>query len=161
MRESKFPIVLWNYDVEHHDLINKAVPRPLFQDQGKKPHNFTFGTQSNIYSVWNVGCHEWVYYRNFGSFPENKEKLGRILRTWKNEGGYISQSIVDFSSCEIISWSIQPLRTSELHFKTEKMKRIIVDNVILKKLGDSMSKPTTPDDPDHFPCYDGVDQYSA
>ena len=37
---------------------------------------------------------EWVCYRDFVSFPENKEKLGRILGTCKNEGNEISQSIV-------------------------------------------------------------------
>ena len=37
-RESNSPIVLWDYAIELRALIHNAVPRPLFQAQGKTPY---------------------------------------------------------------------------------------------------------------------------
>ena len=90
MRESNSPMVLWYYAIERRTLIHNAVPRPLFQAQGKTPHECTFGNQSDISNVCNFGWYKWVYYRDFGSFPENKEKLGRMLGPYKNEVNVIT-----------------------------------------------------------------------
>ena len=38
MRDSNSPMVLWNYAIERRALMHNAVPRPLFQAQGKTPH---------------------------------------------------------------------------------------------------------------------------
>ena len=73
-----------------------------------------------------------------------KEKLGRILDPWKNEGNEMSQSIVASSDYEITRQTFRSLRTSELHSDTEKIKRRIFDKIILKKLGDFVAKPMKP-----------------
>ena len=161
MRESNSPMVLWDYAIERRALIHNAVPRPLFQAQGKTPHECTFGVQNDISKICNFGWYEWVYYRDFGSFPENKEKLGRLLGPSKNEGNAMSQSVLVASGAVITRRTIRPLRNSEIHSETEKRKRKIFDDIILKKLGDSMSKPTKPSPPDHIPYSDGVDPDSV
>ena len=51
----------------------------------------------------------------------------------------------------VTSRTTQSLHTSEIHSETEKRKRRIFDDMTQKKLGDSMSKPKTPDTPDHDP----------
>ena len=67
-------------------MIHNLVPRPLFQNNGLTPHAVTFGESGDISNICNFGYYEWVYYRDHGSFPENKEKLGRILGPIRNEG---------------------------------------------------------------------------
>ena len=68
-------MVLCDYAIERRALIHNAFSLPLFQAQGKAPHECTFSNQSDIYDVCNFVWCEWVHYRDFGSFPENKEKL--------------------------------------------------------------------------------------
>ena len=69
MIESNSPMFLWYYTTDYFALIHAAVPHPLFQAQDKTPHECTFGNQSEISNIFNFGWHEWVNYRNFGSFP--------------------------------------------------------------------------------------------
>ena len=54
MRESNSPMVLWDYAIERRALIHNAVPRPLFQAQGKTPHECTFVNQSDISNACNL-----------------------------------------------------------------------------------------------------------
>ena len=68
-RESNSPMVLWDYAIEHVVLIHSTVHHPHLQAQGKKPHEFTFGNQSNISNVCNFGWCEWAHCRDHGSFP--------------------------------------------------------------------------------------------
>ena len=92
-----------------------------------------------------------VCFRNFGSFPKNKEKLGRILGPCKNEVNEMSQSIVVSSVHAITHRTFRSLRISELHSKTERRKRRIFDSVIQKKLGDYATIPTSPNSLEHVP----------
>ena len=94
MRESHSPVVIWYYEIQSRSLIHNAVHHSLFQDQGKTHYECTFGYQSYISNVYNFGWSEWVFYRDFGSFPENKEKLGKILGPCNNEGNQTSQCSV-------------------------------------------------------------------
>ena len=161
MRQSNSPMVLWDFAIERRALIHNAVPRPLFQAQGKSPHECTFGVQGDISKLCTYGWYEWVYYRDFGSFPENKEKLGRVLGPCKNEGNEMAQSVVTSKGTVITRRTLRKLRTDEIHSETEKRKRSIFDDVILKKLGDSMSQPTNSQASDHVPYSDDVDPDSV
>ena len=62
----------------------------------------------------------------------------------------MSQSIVASSGHAIIHRTVRSLLTSELHSETEKRKRIVFDDVILKKLGDSVAKSTKTDARENF-----------
>ena len=48
-------MVLWDYVIERRSLAHDVVPRPLFRDQGKTPHECTFGNQSDISNIYNFG----------------------------------------------------------------------------------------------------------
>ena len=154
MRASNSPMVLWDYAMERRALIHNVIPRPLFQAQGKTPTECTLGISADISNICNFGWYEWVYYRDFGSFPENKEKLGRVLGPCKNEGSEMSQSILNFKGNVITRRTVRKLRSDELHSESEKQKRASFDDRIRQRLGDSISKPVKPEPPDHVPYSD-------
>ena len=154
-------MVLWEHAIERHALIRLEVFRILFKAQGKKPHECTFGNQSRISNIYNVGWYEWMHNDDFGSFPENKEKLGVMLRPCKNESNEMSQCITASSGRVLTRRTVRSLRTSELHPENEKRKRRIFDDIILKKLSDSVAKPTKPVARDHVPYSDSFDPDSV
>ena len=96
-----------------------------------------------------------------GLFPVNKEKLGRTYGTCKNEGIEMSKSIIDSSGYAITRRTVRQLRSSELHFETEKRKRQIFDDIIIKKLSDSVAKPTNSNAREHVPYSDSIDPDSV
>ena len=53
--------------------------------------------------------------------------------------------------------TLRSLRTSELHSETENRKRRKFEEIILNKLGDSISENTKLYYPDHVLCSDSVD----
>ena len=98
MRQSNSPMTLWCHCIEKRAKIHNAITRQLFQEQGRIPHVCTYGVQGDIYNICNFGWYEWVYYRDSGSFPENKEKLGRVLGPTVNEGNEMAQAVLVASS---------------------------------------------------------------
>ena len=157
MRASDSPMVLWDYSIERRAFIHNAIPRPLFQSNGQSPHECTFGTQGDISKICSFGWYEWVYYRDFGSFPENKEKLGRVLGPCINEGNEMAQNILTSKGKIIPRRTLRRLRPDEIHSESEKSKRSIFTSIIKQKLGDSMTKPPKPLAPDHVPYSDECD----
>ena len=158
MRESHSPMVLWDYAIERRARIHNAVPRPLFQNNGLSPHAATFGSQGDISSICNFGWYEWIYYRDKeSSFPENKLKLGRVLGPIPNEGNEMAQAILTSKGTIIPRRSLRKLLVSELHSESEKRKRQLYDDIIRKKLGDSMTLPKKPLSTEYIPYSDGVE----
>ena len=70
------------------------------------------------------------------------------------------QVVLVASSKIIPRQSLRKLTVSELTSKTEKSMRYIFDNIILKKLGDSIRKPEKPIE-DYVPYSDDVDPDSV
>ena len=141
MRQSNSPMNLWCYCIERRAKIHNEIPRPLFQAQGRSSHVCTFGVQGDISDICNFGWHEWVYYCDSGSFPENKEKLGRVLGPTVNEGNEMAQVVLVASSKVIPRRTLRRLSIAELNSEVDKIKRSIFDDIILKKLGDSIRAP--------------------
>ena len=162
LRESNALMSLWCYCIQRRAKIHNAIPRPLFQNKRLSPHSATFGAQGDISNICNFGWYEWVYYRDHGSFPENKEKLGRVLGPVPNKGNEMSQAVLTSRGTVIPRRTLRKLRRVEIHSESEKRKRDLFDDIILKKLGDSMSKPTSPSSfpTDHVPYSDGVEPES-
>ena len=50
-----------------------------------------------------------MYYRDHGSFPENKEKLGHVLGPIKNEGNKMAQAVLTFKGTIVPCCTIQKL----------------------------------------------------
>ena len=153
MRATNSPMTLWDYAIERRALIHNVIPRPLFQSQGKTPTECTLGISSDISNIYHFGWYEFVYYRDHGSFPENREQLGRVLGPCKNEGSEMSQSILNLKGSIITRRTLRKLRNDEIHSESEKRKRSLFDDQILRKLGDSISKPAKPSPSDHVPYY--------
>ena len=98
-----------------------------------------------------------MYYRDPGSFPENKEKLGRALGPTTNEGNQMSQAVLVATGKTVPRRTLRKLTKAEIHSEVEKRKRTIFDDIILKKLGDSIRNPEQPIDGDFVPYADEVD----
>ena len=111
-------MVLWDYAIELRTIAHKAVSYPCFQDQDKITDEYTFGKQSNMDDVYKFGWHDWVCYRDHGSYPKNKEKLGRVLRTHNNEVKEMSQSIVASRGYVITRRTVRSLITLEIQSET-------------------------------------------
>ena len=154
MRASHSPMVLWDYCLERRALIHNTIPRPLFQLNGLTPHEATLGAPADISNLCNYNWYEWVYYRDHGSFPENKEKLGRVLGPVRNEGNEMAQSVLTFNGTVVTRQSIRRLRPSEVNSTTEQRKRKLFDDRVEKKLGSSMEFPTKDSKSKYIPYED-------
>jgi hypothetical protein len=144
MRQSNCPMVLWDHAIERRAAIHNVIPRPLFQNNGLTPHAATFGAQGDISNICIFGWYEWIYYRDHGSFPIAKEKLGRVLGPIRNEGNEMAQAVLTARGTIVPRRTLRKITKSELHNSSEKRKRNIFDDLIRKKLGDSMSLPSKP-----------------
>jgi hypothetical protein len=136
---SNAPMVLWDYCIQRRAKIHNVTPRNLFQNDGLAPFTATFGVQDDISNICNFDWFEWVYYRDHGVWPINKEKLGKVLGP--NE---IVQTILTHNGKIIPRRTIRRLKTSELPNPIEKKKREQFDEVIRKKLGDATIFPSKP-----------------
>ena len=117
----------------------------------------TLGQQADISNLCSFSCYEWIYYRDHEPFPENKEKLGRVLGPVCNEGSEMSQAILTSKGTVTARRTLRKLTTSEMRGDTEKRKRTLFDSLIEKKLGDSMSFPPKPLPDDFEPYADDSD----
>ena len=160
MQAANSPMVLWDYAMERRAMIHNAVPRPLFQNNGLSPTAATFGIQGDISNICNFGWFEWVYYRDHGSFPENKQKLGRVLGPIQNEGNEMAQGVLTSKGTVIPRRTIRKLTPIELHSETEKRKRQLFDDIMRKKLGDAMVYPAKPSNTEYIPYSDDVEPNS-
>ena len=97
MRENMWatnsPMCLWDYTIERWVLIHNAISYSLFQNKGLSPHTATFGSQEDISNICNFVWYEWVYYRDYGSFPMAREKLDWVLGPLKNEENEMAHTI--------------------------------------------------------------------
>ena len=155
MRASNAPKALWDCCIERRALIHNVLLRPLFQNCGQTPFEETFGEQGDISTICTFKWYQWVYYRNPGSFPNAKEYLGRVLGPVKNEGSEMSQYVVTFRGTAVPRRSLRPLKVADIHYETEKWKRAIFDDIILKKLGDPIFTPPSLPVQDFVPYSDG------
>ena len=90
------------------------------------------------------GWYEWVYYKDFGPFLENRERLGRVLGSLRNEGNEMAQAVLTSNGTVIPRRTLRKLTKSERHDETEKVKRETFDTLIRDKLGDAAKFPDKP-----------------
>ena len=148
---------LWYYAIERRAMIHNLVPRPLFQNNELTPYPVTFGESGDISNLCTFGYYEWVYNRDQGSFPQNKEQLGRVLGPICNEGNEIAQAVVIHKDTVVPRRTMRNITYPELHDETEKTKRHNIDVKIKAKLGDSMLFPPKPKAADFVPYHDKVE----
>ena len=154
-------MVLWDYAIQRYASIHNAVPCPLFQADGKTPHVSTFGVQVDISNLCTFGWYEWVYYRDGGSIPKNKENLGRVLGPIKNEGNEMAQAVLSARERVIPRRTICKLCNDDIFSETEKRKCRLFEDLIQTGLGDSMAQPEKPITTKYDQYYDNSAPYSV
>ena len=107
-----------------------------------------------ISNICTFAYYKWVYYRDHGSFPENKEKVGRVLGPIRNEGNEMAQAVVTHKATVVPRRTMRKLTISELNNESEKLKRVQINAQIKAKLGDSMSFPPKLKASDFIPYHD-------
>ena len=145
---------LRDYAIERRAVIHNLVPRPLFQNNCLTHHAATFGESGDISNVCTFDEYEWVYYRDHGNFPQNKEQLGRVWGPIRNEGNEIAQAIVTHKATVVPRRTMRKLTVSELNNESEKAKRLKIDALIKARLGNSMTFPPKPKAPNFTPYHD-------
>ena len=129
LRATDAPMRLWDYALERRALIHNLVPRPLFQND-RPPHEATFGAPGDISRLCNYGFYEFVYYRDHGSFPANKEKLGKVLGPAKNEGNEMAQYVLNAKGVVVIRRSLRKLTIAETASSVEAKKQELFGDII-------------------------------
>ena len=86
-----------------------------------------------------------VGYQDHGPFPMNKEKLYCVLGPSMNEENQMAQNILMSTGHVIPRRTLRKLRVNELHSESEKRKRRWFDEIIQKKLGNSINFPPVVD----------------
>ena len=127
------PMRLWDYALQRRAMIHNLVTRPLFQNDCP-PHEITFGESGDISRLCDFGFMEFCYYRDHGSFPENKEKLGQVLGPSINEGNEMAQNILTHKSTIVVRRSLRRLTVAEENSPLEQNKRTSFNNTIRNKL---------------------------
>lgn len=153
MRKSDAPMVLWDYCIERRARIHNATPKKLFQNNGLTPYEATYGVQGDISNICQFGWFEWVYFRDHGVFPINKEKLGKVLGPLKNEGNEMAQAVLNYKGKVIPRRSIRRLRVEELNSPVEIEKRRLFDEMVRAKLGDASTFPPSGETEDEVVPY--------
>ena len=144
LRASDCPMTLWDYAIEHRVIIHNVIPGDPFQNNGLTPYATTFGESGDISNICSFESYQWIYYRDNGSFPSNKDKLGRVLGPVKNEGNEMAQAVLTVKATVVPRRTMRKLTKVELLSDIEKRKRSSFDSIIKSKLGDSITLPPQP-----------------
>ena len=139
LRATDTPMRLWDYALERRTMIHNLVPRPLFQND-RPPHEATFGEPGDISRLCNFGFFEFVYYRDYANFPNNKEKL-ELLGPAKNEGNEMAQYVLTAKGTVVTRRLLRKLTIAEMNSSVEAKKQELFNDVIHSRLGDSMKSP--------------------
>ena len=83
-----------------------------------------------------------------------KERLGRVLGPFQNEGNEMAQAVLTSKGTVIPRRTLRKLTATEVHSEVEKRKRSIFDGIIKSKLGSSVTFPSNPLPKNHVPCSD-------
>ena len=167
MKESDCPLVFWDYCVERRARINNLTAKNLFQLHGTNAHTATMHEEADISNLCRYGWYEWCYYHEqTNKFPFNREVLGRVLGPARGEGNEMAQWILKANGNVVPRRTLRPLKTEELHSKTEAKKRKTFDALIERRWGTSINPPKVEkknsdndDDNDAFEEYeDDVEQ---
>ena len=142
MRESDSPLCLWDYCIERRARINNMTAKSRFNLDGTNAHTLTFGEEGDISSLCTYGWYEWCYFRDqTAAFPANKEVMGRVLGPARGEGNEMCQWVLKSNGRIVPRRSLRPLTVAELHSSTEIQRRQTFNELIKKKLGDSINPP--------------------
>ena len=81
------------------------------------------------------------YREQKAGFPHQKSKLGRFLGPCRNNGNKMTCNIMTKNGSIVPRRTVIPLTMAEMNQPDAKRQRVIFDNLIRKKHGDSMNLP--------------------
>ena len=94
MKDSNSPLVFWDYCAERRALINNLTAKNLFQLDGTNANFKITGEAGDISNLCTFGWYDWIYYRDSSGFPNQQEKLGRVLGPAKNHSTEMAQYVL-------------------------------------------------------------------
>lgn len=141
LRRSNCPLRLRDFCLGRRVTIHNLIPRDQFQLQGSTTISATFGRQGDISNVCGFDLYEWVNYLEDGHtlFPYQREKLGRVLGPFRNEGNQMAQAVLTETGNIVPRRTIRPLNEDEINSESEREKRTTFKDAINLQLGDSMN----------------------
>ena len=161
MKESNYPMKLWDYCAERRARINNLTAKDLFQLQGQTPHFTVTGAEGDLSNVCQFAWYEWCYFREQrNSFPLPQEILGRILGPAKDAGNLMAQWVLKSNGNIAPRRTCHPLRKDELISLIKIKKRTIFDDLIKKRHGDSVDLPVKTVATDDWTEYEDNDESS-
>ena len=143
MCDSNSPMVIWYYMIDFCSLIQNIIPFPLSHNHGINTHELTLGAPEYISNLRVYVWYEWTYYLYHGTFPEKRDKLGRILGTTKMKGikwlrPYLQRKciVVTIWTCsafESLSWFVS-LRKMNVIYLMILLRGNLVDICLIHKI---------------------------
>ena len=160
MKESNFPLILWDYCTEHCARIHNLTTKSLFQLNDQNLMSVTLGDEGDISNLCNFNWYDWCYYREQSSpFLVDKDLLGRVLGPAKNAVNEMTQWILKGNGRIVPRRTVRPLKPEELAASNEVefLKRRQFTQIIKQIYGDSISFPPkrfAPDSSGYIPYED-------
>ena len=115
----------------------------MFKLHGSNAHTTTTGDNGDISNICKYGWYEWCYFcENKKKSPFNKEVLGRVLGPAKGEGNKMDQWILNANGKVVTQLLQRPMKTEEVHYEREQIKRKILDELIVRRWGTSINAPS-------------------
>jgi hypothetical protein len=152
MKASDCPLVFWDYCVERRARINNLTAKNNFKLHGSNAHTMLTGTEGDISNLCQYGWYDWCYYREQkAKFPFNREVLGRVLGPAKGGGNKMAQWVLKANGNVVPHRTVCWLQVDEVHSPTKIKKREIVDELIERRWGTSISLPKVKDENEDDP----------
>lgn len=109
------PLVLWDYCIERHVLIENSIAKENFLLKGSSLNLSLTGEITDISNLCNFSRYEWIKFRKLGEkYPFPTEWLGRCLGPAINKGNAMSQHVMTESGEVIPVQTLRKLTPAEL-----------------------------------------------
>ena len=84
-----------DYCAELGKKIHNVTPRNMFQLNGNTTTVATYDAQGDISNIFQFGWYDWCDFQEEGKVksPSQKQQLGRVLGTMKNEVNEMAQAV--------------------------------------------------------------------
>ena len=140
--ESNAPLVLWDYCAEWRAKVHNLTAKDKFDMSNMNPFTRVTGDVADISNMCIHKFYDMVKFRGQkADFPLPQERLGRFLGPCRNNGNEMAMNILMSNGSIVPRRSVVPLSKADLNMPHERKQRVIFDNLIRKKHGDSMNLP--------------------
>ena len=144
MRDSKCPLVFWDYCAQRRVRINNLTSKDSFKLNGITPHEDIHAEKGDISNVCLFDFYEWCYaFNNKAAFPHDKQYLGRCLGPAFGTSNKMCQWVLLGNGQVVAHHTVCPLTVEEKNSPEEEVKRGVFDERI-KQIHGSYSDSAVP-----------------